>query len=60
MDLPAPTLTPVPLGSDGRPWYRASLSAGAVETPGQSVLAALSLRDIGVEPVLAFRTGRMF
>ena len=39
---------------------RASLFAGAFETPGQSVLVALSLRDIGVEPVLAFRTGRMF
>lgn len=39
---------------------RASLFAGAFETPGQSVLLALSLRDIGVEPVLAFRTGRMF
>ncbi len=131
--LPAPTLTPVLLGADGRPWYRAlagawharteaeaflatlrdrglvrddvgrvlrapyalllvegmppeqataaisqweargipayallqddgraSLFAGAFETPGQSVLVALSLRDIGVEPVLAFRTGRTF
>ena len=38
----------------------ASLLASAFETPGQSVLVALSLRDIGVEPVLAFRTGRMF
>ncbi|MCE9601007.1 MAG: hypothetical protein K8S21_02175 [Gemmatimonadetes bacterium] len=133
VDLPAPTLTPVLLGADGRPWYRAltgawharseaesflatlrerglvrddvgrvlrapyalrlvegmpsaqvtaaiaqweargisayallqddgraSLFAGAFETPGQSVLVALSLRDIGVAPVLAFRTGRMF
>jgi hypothetical protein len=133
VDLPAPTLTPVLLGADGRPWYRAltgawharaeaesflatlrdrglvrddvgrvlrapyalllvegmppeqataalaqweargisayallqddgraSLFAGAFETPGQSVLVALSLRDIGVEPVLAFRTGRTF
>ena len=133
VDLPAPTLTPVLLGADGRPWYRAltgawraraeavsflatlrarglvrddmgrvlrapyalrlvermppeqrtaaiarwaargisayallqddgraSLFAGAFETPGQSVLLAVSLRDIGVEPVLAFRTGRMF
>ncbi|MBK7906249.1 MAG: hypothetical protein IPJ78_06775 [Gemmatimonadetes bacterium] len=131
--LPAPTLAPVLLGADGRPWYRAltgawharaeaeaflttlrdrglvrddvgrvlrapyalllaegvppdqadaaraqwesrgipayallqadgraRLFAGAFETPGQSVLVALSLRDIGVEPVLAFRTGRMF
>ena len=131
--LPAPTLTAVLLGADGRPWYRAltgawllraeadsflamlrdrglvriemgrvlrapyalqlvermppeqrtaaiaqwagrgisayallqddghaSLFAGAFETPGQSVLLALSLRDIGVAPVLAFRTGRMF
>lgn len=131
--LPAPTLTPVLLGADGRPWYRAlagawharteaeaflatlrdrglvrddvgrvlrapyalllvegmppeqataaisqweargipayallqddgraSLFAGAFETPGQSVLVALSLRDIGVEPALAFRTGRTF
>jgi len=39
---------------------RASLFAGAFETPGQSVLVALSLRDAGIEPVLAFRTGRMF
>ena len=133
VDLPASTLTPVLLGADGRPWYRAltgawraraeaesflatlrerglvrddvgrvlrapyalrlvegmpsaqvtaaiaqwevrgisayalrqddgraSLFAGAFETPGQSVLVALSLRDIGVAPVLAFRTGRMF
>jgi hypothetical protein len=133
VDLPAPTLTPVLLGADGRPWYRAltgawharaeaeaflatlrdrgfvrddvgrvlrapyalllvegmppeqataaitqweargisayallqddgraSLFAGAFETPGQSVLVALSLRDIGTEPVLAFRTGRTF
>lgn len=133
VDLPAPTLTPVLLGADGRPWYRAltgawharaeaeaflatlrerglvrddvgrvlrapyalrlvegmpspqvaaaiaeweargisayallqddgraSLFAGAFETPGQSVLVALSLRDVGVAPVLAFRTGRMF
>ena len=133
VNLPASTLTPVLLGADGRPWYRAltgawraraeaesflsmlrdrgvvrddvgrvlrapyalrlvegmpsaqvaaaiaqweargisayallqddgraSLFAGAFETPGQSVLVALSLRDIGVEPVLAFRTGRMF
>lgn len=133
VDLPAPTLTPVLLGADGRPWYRAltgawharaeaesflatlrdrglvrddvgrvlrapyalllvegmppeqataalahweargisayallqddgraSLFAGAFETPGQSVLVALSLRDTGVEPVLAFRTGRTF
>lgn len=132
-NLPAPTLAPVLLGADGRPWYRAltgawqargeaeaflttlrdrglvrddvgrvlrapyalllaegvppdqadaaraqwesrgipayallqadgraRLFAGAFETPGQSVLVALSLRDIGVEPVLAFRTGRMF
>jgi hypothetical protein len=44
------------LQADGR----ARLFAGAFETPGQSVLVALSLRDIGVEPVLAFRTGRMF
>lgn len=133
VELTAPTLTPVLLGADGRPWYRAltgawharaeaesflatlrdrglvrddvgrvlrapyalllvegmppeqataaiaqweargisayallqddgraSLFAGAFETPGQSVLVALSLRDIGVEPALAFRTGRMF
>lgn len=133
VDLPAPTLTPVLLGADGRPWYRAltgawharaeaesflatlrdrglvrddvgrvlrapyalllvegmppeqataalaqweargisayallqddgraSLFAGAFETPGQSVLVALSLRDLGTEPVLAFRTGRTF
>lgn len=133
VDLPAPTLTPVLLGADGRPWYRAltgawharaeaesflatlrdrglvrddvgrvlrapyalllvegmppeqataalaqweargisayallqddgraSLFAGAFETPGQSVLVALSLRDTGFEPVLAFRTGRTF
>jgi hypothetical protein len=39
---------------------RARLFAGAFETPGQSALVALSLRDIGVEPVLAFRTGRTF
>lgn len=131
--LPAPTLVPVLLGADGRPWYRAltgawrersdaeallrtlrdrglvreeegrvlrapfalllaegvppdqtatmvrewqsrgipvyalwqddgsvRLFAGAFETPGQSVLVALSLRDLGVEPVLAFRTGRTF
>lgn len=131
--LPAPTLAPVLLGADGRPWYRAltgawqardeaeaflatlrdrglvrddvgrvlrapyalllakgvppdrataaiaqwesrgipayallqtdgrvRLFAGAFETPGQSALLALSLRDTGVEPVLAFRTGRTF
>jgi hypothetical protein len=133
VNLPAPTLAPVLLGADGRPWYRAltgawrarpeaeaflatlrdrglvrddvgrvlrapfalllaegvppdriaaalaqwesrgipayallqddgraRLFAGAFETPGQSALVALSLRDIGVEPVLAFRTGRTF
>jgi hypothetical protein len=133
VDLPAPTLAPVLLGADGRPWYRAltgawrarpeaeaflaslrdrglvrddvgrvlrapyalllaegvppdriaaalaqwesrgipayallqddgraRLFAGAFETPGQSALVALSLRDIGAEPMLAFRTGRTF
>jgi hypothetical protein len=133
VNLPAPTLAPILLGADGRPWYRAltgawrarteaeaflatlrdrglvrddvgrvlrapyalllaegmppaevtaalaqwesrgipayallqddgraRLFAGAFETPGQSVLVALSLRDIGVEPALAFRTGRTF
>lgn len=131
--LPVPTLVPVLLGADGRPWYRAltgawraraeaeaflaplrarglvqedggrvlrapyalllaegvppeqasaavtewssrgipayallqddgsvRLFAGAFETPGQSVLVALSLRDLGAEPRLAFRTGRTF
>lgn len=131
--LPAPTVAPVLLGADGRPWYRAlagawrereeaqsylatlrarglvrqdvgrvlrvpyalrlaegvrredasalvrtwsdrgipayallqddgsaSVFAGAFETSGQSVLLALSLRDLGTEPVVAFRTGRTF
>lgn len=131
--LPATTLAPVPLGSDGRPWYRALTGAwheraeaeaflatlrdrgtvrptvgrvlrapyalllaqgvptdevpaalagwaergitayallqddgrarlyvGAFETLDQSVLLAASLRDLGVEPLVAFRTGRMF
>ncbi len=131
--LPAPTLAPVPLGSDGRPWFRALTGAwrdraeaeafladlrdrglvrptvgrvlrapyalqlargvppedvpaalagwaergvpayallqddgrariyvGAFETSGQSVLLAASLRDLGVAPVVAFRTGRTF
>ena len=133
VSLPVPTLVPVLLGADGRPWYRAltgawraraeaeaflaplrarglvqedggrvlrapyalllaegvlpeqataavtewssrgipayallqddgsvRLFAGAFETPGQSVLVALSLRDLGAEPRLAFRTGRTF
>ena len=131
--LPATTIAPVPLGSDGRPWYRALTGAwheraeaeaflatlrergtvrpnvgrvlrapyalllaqsvppddvpaalagwaergftayallqddgrarlyvGAFETLDQSVLLAESLRDIGVEPLVAIRTGRMF
>jgi hypothetical protein len=131
--LPAPTVAPVLLGADGRPWYRAlagawrereearshlatlrarglvrqevgrvlrvpfalrlatgvrrddasalvrawsdrgipayallqddgsvSVFAGAFETSGQSVLLAVSLRDLGTEPVVAFRTGRTF
>lgn len=131
--LPAPTLAPVPLGSDGRPWFRALTGAwrdraeaeafladlrdrglvrptvgrvlrapyalqlargvppedvpaalagwaergvpayallqddgrariyvGAFETSGQSALLAASLRDLGVAPVVAFRTGRTF
>ncbi len=131
--LPAPTVSPVQLGADGRTWYRAltgawrdraeaeaflvslrdrglvrqdvgrvlrapyalllaesvppgavpaalaqweargigayallqddgnaRLFAGAFETPGQSVLLALSLRDAGAVPVVAVRTGRMF
>lgn len=131
--LPAPTLAPVLIGSDGRPWYRALTGAwhdraeaeaflgslrdrglvrprmgrvlrapyafvlasgvpraeveaalarwtaegiaayallqddgrarlyvGAFETLDQSVLLASSLRDLGVAPRLAFRTGRSF
>lgn len=131
--LPAPTLAPVQLGSDGRPWFRAlvgawrergeaqaeldalrarglvrqdvgrvlrvpyalrlatgvhrddaatallqwraqgipayallqddgrvSVFAGAFETSGQAVLLARSLIDLGIEPVVAFRTGRAF
>ncbi len=131
--LPAPTLVPVLLGADGRPWYRAlagawrdrseaeallrslrdrglvredvgrvlrapyalllaegvpadqapaalarwesrgipayallqddgraRVYAGAFETPSQSALVALSLRDLGAAPVLAIRTGRTF
>lgn len=131
--LPAPTVSPVQLGADGRTWYRAltgawrdraeaeaflvslrdrglvrqdvgrvvrapyalllaesvppgavpaalaqweaqgivayallqddgnaRLFAGAFETPGQSVLLALSLRDAGAVPVVAVRTGRTF
>lgn len=38
----------------------ARLFAGAFETPGQSVLLALSLRDAGAVPVVAVRTGRTF
>ncbi len=131
--LPAPTLAPVLLGSDGRPWFRAltgawrqraeaqdyldalrnrglvrqdvgrvlrvpfalqladgvrladvpasvaqweakgvpayalvqddgtaRVYAGAFETSGQTAWLAKSLRDLGVVPVLAFRTGRTF
>ena len=39
---------------------RARLYVGAFETSGQSVLLAASLRDLGVAPVVAFRTGRTF
>ncbi|MCC7003383.1 MAG: SPOR domain-containing protein [Gemmatimonadaceae bacterium] len=133
LQLPAPTVSPVQLGADGRTWYRAltgawrdraeaeaflvslrdrglvrqdvgrvlrapyalllaesvppgavpaalaqweargidayallqddgnaRLFAGAFETPGQSVLLALSLRDAGAVPVVAVRTGRTF
>lgn len=133
LTLPAPTLAPVLLGSDGRPWYRALTGAwrdraeaeaflgslrerglvrpkvgrvlrapyalelasgiptgevpaalagwaargipayalvqedgrarlyvGAFETSDQSVLLASSLRDLGVAPRVAFRTGRTF
>ena len=131
--LPAPTLATVPLGADGRPWFRALTGAwrerseaeaflamlrdrglvrgnvgrvlrapyalqlasgvptgdlpaalagweargipayallqedgrarlyvGAFETYDQSVLLASSLRDLGVTPRVAFRTGRTF
>jgi hypothetical protein len=133
VELPAPTLAPVALGSDGRPWFRALTGAwrergeaeaflatlrarglvrgnvgrvlrvpyalllatgvsteevpaalagwaargvpayallqddgrarlyvGAFETFDQSVLLASSLRDVGVAPRVAFRTGRTF
>ncbi len=133
VNLPAPTVSPVQLGADGRTWYRAltgawhdraeaeaflaslrdrglvrqdvgrvlrapyallldasiptaavpaalaqwaargisayalvqddgnaRLYAGAFETPGQAVLLALSLRDLGEDPVVAVRTGRTF
>ena len=36
------------------------LYAGAFETTDQAVLLASALRDRGVEPQLAYRTGRMF
>ena len=131
--FPAPTLTPVLLGADGRPWFRAltgawhdraeaeaflstlrdrglvrqdvgrvlrapyalllakgmppaeattalarweargipayallrddgraRVFAGAFETSGQSLLLARSLRDLDVDPIVAFRTGRTF
>lgn len=38
----------------------ARVYAGAFETSGQAALLAMSLRDIGIAPVLAFRTGRTF
>lgn len=38
----------------------ARVYAGAFETSGQAALLAKSLRDLGVAPVLAFRTGRSF
>lgn len=38
----------------------ARVYAGAFETSGQAALLAKSLRDLGVAPVLAFRTGRAF
>lgn len=39
---------------------RARLYVGAFETADQSVLLASSLRDLGVAPRVAFRTGRTF
>ncbi len=36
------------------------LFAGAFETSDQAALLAMSLRDLGTEPSLAYRTGRMF
>lgn len=39
---------------------RARLYVGAFETSDQSVLLASSLRDLGVAPRVAFRTGRTF
>jgi len=36
------------------------LFAGAFETSDQAVLLAMSLRDLGAEPHVAYRTGRMF
>jgi len=39
---------------------RARLYVGAFETYDQSALLASSLRDLGVAPRVAFRTGRMF
>ena len=38
----------------------ARLYVGAFETSDQSVLLASSLRDLGVAPRVAFRTGRAF
>ena len=34
--------------------------AGAFETPAQSAQLAAAVRDAGVQPVIAFRTGRSF
>jgi hypothetical protein len=36
------------------------LFAGAFETADQAALLATSLRDLGIAPQLAYRTGRMF
>src|SRR5579864_9565198 len=42
--------------SDGR----VRIYVGAFETPEQATLFMASLRALGSEPVLAYRTGRMF
>ncbi len=44
--VPAPTLAPVPLGSDGRPWYRALAGAWQERSEAEAWLDAL--RDRGL------------
>lgn len=46
MELPAPTVSPVLLGADGRPWYRALTGAWAGRDEAQAWLDALRERGL--------------